>query len=363
LKKAKEEADKLAKIAEELANLKIASIEDETERAIALLDKQFDARIAKLKKGGEAEIELAVALEQDKTRRVQEVNDKASADKLAKEQELEALKRENSAILFETDQAIRESRANTELEKLEAEKALALESEQVEFDERLINLEERGLLTNELEAEIETARLASLAQINAEFDEARQVQEEENKQREIARDTQKRDTKIAIAASTANSLGSISNSLDQLGVGSAKLAKTVAVAQIALNTAKGISSAIAAGAGVPFPGNIPAILSGVSAVIGGMASAKTALSSAKVPGGGGGGVSLPAPNVSGLTSAAIEASSPEIPSAPTGERSGGEEGDSQVQGTNQVIKAFVVSSDMTDQQEADRVIEEKADLT
>ena len=53
----------------------------------------------------------------------------------------------------------------------------------------------------------------------------------------------------------------------------------MALAEIAIQTAIGISRAIAAGAGLLFPANIPAIASGVAAVVSGIGSAKAALSS------------------------------------------------------------------------------------
>ena len=75
-----------------------------------------------------------------------------------------------------------------------------------------------------------------------------------------------------------------------------KIRKALAIAQIAVDTARGISAAIAAGAGVPFPGNIPAIISGISAVVGGIVQAKAVLkdssstpSISSAAGGAGGG--------------------------------------------------------------------------
>jgi hypothetical protein len=56
-----------------------------------------------------------------------------------------------------------------------------------------------------------------------------------------------------------------------------KVQKAFAIAQVAIDTARGISAAVAAGAGLVFPANIPAILAGVSAVIGGVAQANTIL--------------------------------------------------------------------------------------
>lgn len=56
--------------------------------------------------------------------------------------------------------------------------------------------------------------------------------------------------------------------------------KGLALFEIAVNTAIGLSRAIKAGAGLPFPTNIPAILSGTTAVLSGMTAAKNALSKA-----------------------------------------------------------------------------------
>lgn len=56
-----------------------------------------------------------------------------------------------------------------------------------------------------------------------------------------------------------------------------KIQKAFALAQVGLDTARGISAAVAAGAGIPFPGNIPAILSGIAAVLGGVAQAQQIL--------------------------------------------------------------------------------------
>lgn len=61
--------------------------------------------------------------------------------------------------------------------------------------------------------------------------------------------------------------------------------KVAAIASIAYNTAEGISKAVQAGAGVPFPGNLLAILSGVTAVLAGAAQAKDVLSGGFAEGG------------------------------------------------------------------------------
>lgn len=72
------------------------------------------------------------------------------------------------------------------------------------------------------------------------------------------------------AAGVAAGLAAIAGEQSELG-------KQFALLQIGLNTAEGISAATKAGAGIPFPGNLAAILSGISAVLAGIAQAKSTL--------------------------------------------------------------------------------------
>jgi len=58
-----------------------------------------------------------------------------------------------------------------------------------------------------------------------------------------------------------------------------KRKKAFALAQVAIDTARGISAAVAAGAGLVFPANLAAIISGVSAVLSGVAQATKILGS------------------------------------------------------------------------------------
>lgn len=370
--KDKEEAQKLIAIAAELETLRIASIEDSTAQELAKIDQKFNARITKLKEGGEKEVALAVALEQEKARQIAVVEENTRKEKEEKEKAAEDLRRQNKELLAQTEIDIQTAKAQTEIEELEAKKEADKLAEQEEFDNKLLLLEERGLLTQELEAEIEAARLQSLANINAEFDEAKQLKEEELKNNNIARAQEERNAKITIAATTANALTSISGSLEAMGVKNAGLQKTLAIAQIAIDTAKGISAAVASGSAMPFPANIPAIITGVAAVISGIASAKAALSKAKTPAGGGGGGSVSLPSAGQAISQALSnaqgqagAVLPGIPAAtPSALGAGGTVlSDAQAAGSNQTVKAFVVETEITDSQAAAQLIDEKAELT
>lgn len=64
---------------------------------------------------------------------------------------------------------------------------------------------------------------------------------------------------------------------------SAQFQKTIALAEVALNTGQAISAGIASAMATPFPANIGAILTTISAVISGIAQAKSAIKSANIP--------------------------------------------------------------------------------
>jgi len=77
---------------------------------------------------------------------------------------------------------------------------------------------------------------------------------------------------------------SILGTIGQLAGEGTKMAKATALSSILINTAQAISGAIKAGAGIPFPGNLGAMITGVASALSGIASAKAIF--AKVPGGG-----------------------------------------------------------------------------
>ncbi|NRA91227.1 MAG: hypothetical protein HRU26_00840, partial [Psychroserpens sp.] len=54
--------------------------------------------------------------------------------------------------------------------------------------------------------------------------------------------------------------------------------KAFALTQIISDSARGVSGAVAAGAGIPFPGNLAAIASGVASVLAGIAQARAIFS-------------------------------------------------------------------------------------
>ena len=148
--------------------------------------------------------------------------------------------------------------------------------------------------------------------------------------------------------------GSILGAIDQLVAASGNnskeavaLQKTLAVAQIAIDTAKAIVGAIAQVQSVPYPGNLVAIATGVAAVVAGIASAVTTLNSADV----GGATAPPPPSPSTVSAPAIQQAT---------------SGTTELGGVEQAqlapIQAFVVETEVTGNQNNVNQIESQANF-
>ncbi len=140
----------------------------------------------------------------------------------------------------------------------------------------------------------------------------------------------------------------VTDALGGLAKEGSKGAKAAALTGILIDTAKGISGAIAAGASVPFPGNIIAIATGVSSVLAGIANAKQVFSKAGGNAGGGETVSAGAgirsgeaniPNVENIGTAQLGEDTPVAP-----------------------VQAYVVENDISNSQALQEELETQATL-
>lgn len=154
---------------------------------------------------------------------------------------------------------------------------------------------------------LEEARQTNIDEINAKFEEERKALEKEKEELQKSKDLEKQEALQAQAEQVIESAKDVLNiigTIQELGnrkeierikekqkageklskaekkrlINDEKQKRAIAVAEIAIDTARAIAKAVASGAGVPFPGNIPAIISGVSAVLANVASASKILS-------------------------------------------------------------------------------------
>lgn len=100
--------------------------------------------------------------------------------------------------------------------------------------------------------------------------EARDKKEAESAKELADRKSFLKEQELMQAANLAGALSALLGEQTELG-------KAAALTQIGLNTAEGISAATKAGAGIPWPGNLAAILSGITAVLAGITQAKSVI--------------------------------------------------------------------------------------
>jgi len=178
--------------------------------------------------------------------------------------------------------------------------------------------------------------------VQAEADAQKAINDTEIKssQLRIELATKEKDARLAVASSMVGSLGTLVGALAGQSKASVAIQKTLAVAQIAIDTARSISSAIAgatAAAAATGPGAVIAtplfIATQIATVLTAVGQAAGILAS--VPGGGGGGVpsvsvpsSAPAPTIQGVTTNTTELGNTE-------------------QAELQPIQAFVVETSLT----------------
>jgi hypothetical protein len=301
-----------------------------------VLDKQIAAeQIAVDKKIELAEAELAlntksvdlqVALKQAKLAQA-ELDERITSQNSEQLTNQKGLEKELFDLKLELAKVGKEQR---ELELLELQQHYAL-------------LEEQARLAGDKTTDIEGAKREALAKLSKKF-----------RDEDLANEKKLRDDKVKLQQSYLSATGGILGAIDQLVAASGNnskqalvLQKTLAVAQIAIDTAKAIVGAIAQAQSVPYPGNLVAIATGVAAVIAGIASAVTTLNSA---------------DVGGATAAQPQA--PQVTSAPAIQQA--TSGTTELGGAEQAqlapIQAFVVETEVTGNQNNVNQIESQANF-
>lgn len=211
----------------------------------------------------------------------------------------------------------------------------ALKKEQADLDKQALDrrlLEEEALKLNlEFQKDISDEELKLL--INT-----------ENKKLAIIKAKAEADKKLRVTAAQ-----DILNSVGQLAGEGTKIAKATALTNILIDTARGISGAIAAGAGLIFPANLGAIATGVASVLSGIAQAKSVFK--KVGGGG----DLDTPNNPPPAPAPAGGVGPQVPNLEAIEQP-------TLGGEQPTVQAFVVENDISNAQALQQELDIQATL-
>jgi hypothetical protein len=294
-------------------------------------------------------------------------------------QRSEQLTNENALIQENIDKQKEKAELEAEAAREAAERRLQIEREladsrialiqdeelrrimeiEANLERKLAEIVEEDAQAKELKANLEQIAQAEILQVQQEGrDRELAILEEHAKKQKAIEDKAVADVKKAeedkkkLRQDGLSAAGSVLGSLNQLIAASGQnskeavaLQKTLAVAQIAIDTAKAITGAIAQAQSVPYPGNLVAIATGVAAVVAGIASAVQTLNTADVPGG-----SAPPPQ------APQTATAPAIQQATAGTTElGGVE-----QAQLAPIQAYVVETEVTGNQNNVNQIESQA---
>lgn len=303
----------------------------ETEKQLASLKNQRDG------------YRLANQAEDKKAREDKLAADKAAADEAA------AYEAQKAQELADLKKQIRDAEANTEAEQ----RAKSLEDLDLYYEELIAKAAANGLATDELEA----SRLEAMNTLKDKY--AKEDQDRIDAAKQAAKDKADyekmleqsvADTKMGVATAAFDAITGIAGEASALG-------KASAVASATMNTYQAATNALA---NTPAPPPFPQIAAGV-AIASGLMNVKKILST-KTPGGGGGGGSVPtAPTLPALPAFDPNAA---LTAAATGQEAGGQITLGQQSGASgaNVIRAYVVSDEMTSQQEADKKINDLARL-
>ncbi len=168
--------------------------------------------------------------------------------------------------------------------------AEAIELEKMQYQARLDALNKKEKENKELLEALELDHAARIKAIkdNADQETEASLNEDFNRRLEYAQES------LNATSAMFTGIGNLADAFTKNSKKNEKIQKAIAVAQIAIDTAKGISGAVAAAMTQPFPLNIAAVATGVATVLGNIAAAKKALS-------GSGAGSVTAPSVSGTS--------------------------------------------------------------
>ena len=265
------------------------------------IDRLNKKRTADLAKVNEKEMRNQLQQEADYIRQKLELATEGDyqeydlkAKLLKKEMEIEL---SNTELTAEQKKLI-EARYQKKLDEMTSEherekQEKAMKAFELELSNRLAEAKIAG--EDELQVELENAkkRLDSLQQLEGESDaefKARQLEAQQEyldaKEELAQREIEIEQAKFEAASQITGALSGLFEQLGEDNKAFAILSKTLALAEIAINTGKAISEGVAAAAGLSFPKNIIAFAPTIAAIISNMTTAIGLVKSAKFADGG-----------------------------------------------------------------------------
>lgn len=325
LKEEEDERKRLADLDKQIAQEKIKSLQDSFEKERQQLILEFNEKIKILQGNGAREIELRRLIEENKNAAINQVNENERLANIAKQKEL--LQKQ-----FENDNATLQA--------------------------RLINSQSGSIAFFSAERDIENANYNQQLQLQQLSAEQRELIEAKHQQRlrdideqqgneRIKIQQQIEGAKLSIAEGAVHSLASINQLIGNNSAKAQETAKKIAVIQIAVDTAKAISSTIAGASAAAAAGGPAApflligyVATGIATVLGAFVQAKKLL-------GDSGSVSAGSALSNNTAPHGVNFTTTQTPTT-------------IVNRQPQTVKAFVVETDITNSQDRVKQIQNRA---
>lgn len=275
-----------------LIELKLSAAEEGTKEELELklqaIDQKEKLDLAQAEKDYENEIERQEALAAIREKYQKEREEAEDASKtLTYERQKQVLDNEIEQLdIAETEKQLHRDgwRTMTD-EEMEADQERKLQSIGGYEAEKLRM--ERDAAEQAYQALLERGQLSTQTEAEWQNEQNNAKQEWLNKQVAINEAYVKNEqAKAQAARAVSNSLISLLEAVGEEGSAAAKMAKVIALAQIAIDTGKALSAGIASASAVPFPGNLVAIATTVATVLANVATAISTVKSAKFATGG-----------------------------------------------------------------------------
>lgn len=275
-----------------LIELKLAAVEQGSKEELDLrLDKlkkqeKLELAQAEVEYKNEEEKQQALAAIREKYKKQEDAAQEAYKTEVCEKQKVVLQNEIEQLDIAETEKQLRREgwRTMTD-EEMEADQERKLQS--------IGGYEAERLRTERDAAEQEYQNLLERGQLSTQTEEE-WIQEQNNaKQNWLDKQVaineayvKNEQAKAQAARAVSNSLISLLEAVGEEGSAAAKMAKVIALAQIAIDTGKALSAGIASASAVPFPGNLVAIATTVATVLANIATAISTVKSAKFAKGG-----------------------------------------------------------------------------
>ena len=277
--KARKAINEQIKSLEQQKNIELQKLSDEElQKEIDKRTKLISLQLESVKEGSEQEYQLR--MQQLASQRDAELADKELTEQMKQaitakyNKQMDDLAMQHEKDVSEKQQEVIRLRMENEIMQMQQSGASELEILQEQASQKL------ELLNNiqQQEGESEQEFLNRKLQAHQEYTDAKK--ELADKEVEIEQ------TKLEAIESVTGGLASAFEALGENNKAFAILSKTLALAEIAINTGKALAAGIAQSQSVPFPANIAAIATTVGAILANIATAINTVKSAKFATGG-----------------------------------------------------------------------------